>query len=149
MPIFKTELLPSHSMTYRETAFLLRDLTDEDNLMEHSNNLADSRRWADSKVCTDCCGIVTVLLKLVLFTISIASIQALQGSMPYFELTLFRYLAQVIIMVTWFVTRKTFPRVEKRLAIFVFFACVFSNTYNISFSIAATYLPTGTLGSSV
>ena len=145
MPMFEAELLPSHTMSSQETVMLLGDLTDEDNLMEHSN-FAESKKWSDSKTCTDCCGVATVLCKLVLFTISIASIQALQGSMPYFELTLFRYLAQIVIMVIWFLTRKTSPKVEKRLAIYVFFACVFSNTYNISFSIAATYLPTGTLG---
>ena len=144
-PTLKTELLPMHSMASRETARLLRGYPDEDDLMEHAN-LTESRKWSQSKICTDCFGVITVLFKLLLFTISVASIQALQGSMPYFELTLFRYLAQVFLMVFWFLTRKTLPKVEKRLAIYVFFACVFSNTYNISFSIAATYLPTGTLG---
>ena len=52
--MFKAELIPGHTMPSPETVMLLGDLTDEDNLMEHSN-FAESKKWSDSKTCTDCC----------------------------------------------------------------------------------------------
>ncbi len=146
--VFRTELIPMHAMTSLESGRLLKgyvDELDEDDIMEHAHMRA-SKKWTESQSCFYCSGAVSVVCKLVLFTVSIASIQALQGSMPFFELTLFRYLVQIILVFLWFLGTQSIPGIEKRLAIYVFFACIFSSAYNISFSVAATYLPIGTLG---
>lgn len=75
--------------------------------------------------------------------------QALGGTIPAFQLNMWRYVAQVALAVPAFAIRHTnlYILPEKRHVFWLGLLSVTTSSYNLFFYTAVTYLPAGTVGS--
>ncbi len=85
-----------------------------------------------------------LVVSVISFTISVGCAQALGGIIPPFELNLWRYLAE-FLMVAPLVLKRNLVIPEKRHVVWIVVVCVASWAFNILLYTASTYLPLGTV----
>lgn len=119
--------------------------SDESQHLFHLQSLQEDGNKENCKIST-IVGYVFSLLYAIGMVVGTACAQALGGTIPPFELNLWRYLAHVFLSILALTIMREKPIPEKRHWLWIGLVGLFSSGFNLLYYTASTYLPLGIVG---
>ena len=89
-------------------------------------------------------GTVVLLVAVLTFPVTTACAQALGGVVPPFELNLWRYLAELVLITPLFLAKGRDVKPERSQVMWLLLAALMSSSYNVCYYTASLYLPLAT-----